>query len=70
MDEEAQSSERGAIKGTSILDELYLLFTGKGFLGAQPLEIIKMATLKSKELNLLVFKVLIRNRFSKIKDFC
>lgn len=70
MDVEAQSSLLGAIKGTSIVDELYVLFWGNGFLGAQPLEIIKMATIKSKKLNLLIFKVLIRNRFCKIKDFC
>lgn len=70
MDEAAQSFERGAIKGTFMLDESYVFFIGRGFLGAQPLEIIKMATIKNKELNLLVFKILICNRFCKIKDFC
>ena len=70
MDVEAQSFEREATKGRFILEEEQLLFKGRGFLGAQPLEIIKVATAKNKERNLDALKLVVCYRFRKVKNFC
>lgn len=70
MELEAQSSERGATKGTLIAEEEWCLSEGKGVLGAQPLDKIKTALAKSEERAWCSFTLLVGDRSGEVEHFC